>query len=167
MLRDLQGGNLLNSTLYHFSSLFTGTFQSGGDTLDVNDPKNPVGKKIQFFSIYSPIKVGGALPIVLYNRVWHQISKDLKLGNAAPGVHNYDIQSKASKGKEKSLPDTEDNIDESLQKAIDQSIRESPLAPNAILPPRHTLILDIPTMSTTMAPTEMIAFMKPAPTKEE
>ena len=72
---------------------------------------------------------------MLYKGVWHQISKDLRLENAAPGVHDYDEQSKTSKGKEKSLPDTEDDIDESLQKAIDQSIRESLLAPNAILPP--------------------------------
>src|SRR5713226_3808963 len=132
-------------------------------TLDANNPKNPVGKTIQFFSVYSPIRIGGALPIVLYNGVWHQISKDLKLGNPAPGVHNYDKQSETSKEKGKSLPDTEDDIDKSLQKAIDQSIRESPLAPNAILPPQYALILDIPKMSTT----EMVAFTKAAPTKEE
>ncbi len=115
--------------------LLTGKPNSRVFTLDVNDSRNPVGRTIQFFSIYSPIKVGGALPIMLYKGVWHQISKDLRLGNAAPGVHDYDEQSKTSKGKEKSLPDTEDDIDESLQKAIDQSIRESLLAPNAILPP--------------------------------
>ncbi len=94
--------------------LLTGKPNSRVFTLDANDPKNPVGRKIQFFSVYSPIRVGGALPIVLYNGVWHQISKDLKLGNAAPGVHDYDIQSEASKEKGKSLPDTEDDIDESL-----------------------------------------------------
>ncbi len=147
--------------------LLTGRPNSRVFTLNANDPKNPVGRKIQFFSVYSPIRVEGALPIVLYNGVWHQISKNLKLGNAAPGVHDYNIQSKTSKEKGKSLPDTEDDINESLQKAIDQSIRESPLAPNMILPPWHALILDIPKMSTITAPTETIAFMKAVPTKEE
>ncbi len=104
---------------------------------------------------------------MLYKGVWHQISKDLRLGNTAPEVHNYDKQSNTSKGKGKSLPNTEDDIDESLQRAIDQSIRESPLAPNTVLPPQHTLILDIPSMSTTTAPTEMVAFTVAAPTKEE
>src|SRR5216684_7265240 len=99
-------------------------------TLNANDSRNPAGRKLQFFSAYSPIRVGGALPIMLYKGVWHQISKDLRLGNTAPGVHDYDKQSNTSKGKGKSLPNTEDNIDESLQRAIDQSIRESPLAPN-------------------------------------
>src|SRR5258708_7583758 len=147
--------------------LLTGKPNSRVFTLNANDKRNPVGKKIQFFSIYSPIQVGGALPIVLYKGVWHQIFKDLKLGNAAPGVHNYDEQSETSKEKGKSLPDTEDNIDELLQKAIDQSIRESPLAPNMILPPQHTLIIDVPAMSATTAPTEMAAFTMTAPTKKE
>jgi len=104
-------------------------------TLDANDSRNPAGRKLQFFSTYYPIRVGGALPITLYNRIWHQISKDLRLGNTAPGVHDYNEQSKTSKGKGKSLPNTEDDIDELIQKAINQSIRESPLAPSAILPP--------------------------------
>ena len=147
--------------------LLTGKPNSRVFTLDTNNSRNPVGRKIQFFSAYSPIRVGVALPIMLYKGVWHQISRDLRLGNTAPGVHDYDEQSETSKGKGKSLPDTEDDIDKSLQKAIDQSIRESPLAPNAILPPQHALILDIPSMSTTTAPTEMVAFMVAAPTKEE
>ncbi len=94
-------------------------------------------------------------------------SQDLKLGNTALGVHDYDEQSVASKEKGKSLPDTKDDINESIQRALNQSIRESPLAPNAILPPQHALIVDIPAMSTTTAPTEMVAFMVAAPTKEE
>src|SRR5260370_15037981 len=61
----------------------------------------------------------------------------------------------------------EDDIDESPQKAIDQSIRESPLAPNAILPPCKALILDIPDMSTTIAPTETVGFTVVTPSKEE
>ena len=103
--------------------------------LNTDDSRNPVKRKLQFFSVYSPIRVGGALPVTLHNGVWHQLTKEFRLANAAPGIHNYDKQSTTSKGKEKSLPDTEDDINESLQKAIDQSIRESPIVPNAILPP--------------------------------
>jgi len=99
--------------------------------------------------------------------VWHQLSKDLRLGNVAPGIHDYDEQSDISKKKGKSLPDTEDDIDESLQKAIDQSIRESPLAPNVILPPCAALVHKIPNMSTTTAPTETVGFTSMAPTTEE
>jgi len=50
---------------------------------------------------------------------------------------------------------------------IDQSIRESPLVPNALLPPQPALILDILDMSTTIVPTEMVAFMVAVLTKEE
>src|SRR5258708_32563574 len=103
----------------------------------------------------------------LYKGVWHQISKDLKLGNTAPGIHDYDEQSITSKEKGKSLPDTEDNIDKLVQKVIDQSIRESPLAPNAILPPRKGLLLDTPIMSITTAPMETIGFMVATPSTEE
>src|SRR5713226_5132146 len=122
---------------------------------------------LQFFSVYDPIRVVGALPVTLYNGVWHQITKDFKLANAAPAIHDYDEQSNTSKEKGKSLPDTEDNINESIQKAIDQSIRESPLVPNAILPPRKGLLLDIPKMSTTTAPMETVGFTIATPTKEE
>ncbi len=90
---------------------------------------------LQFFSTYDPIRVGGALPVTLYNGIWHQISKEFTIANAALTIHDYDKQSSTSKEKGKSLTDTEDDIDESLQKVIDQSIRESPLVPNAILPP--------------------------------
>ncbi len=99
-------------------------------TLNQNNSRNPAGRTLQFFSVYDPIRVGGALPVTLYNGLWHQISKDFKLANAAPAIHDYDKQSNTSKEKGRSLPDTEDNINESLQKAIDQSIRESPIIPN-------------------------------------
>jgi len=55
----------------------------------------------------------------LHNGLWHQISKDFKLANVALAIHDYNKQSDTSKGKGKSLPNMEDNIDESLQKAID------------------------------------------------
>ena len=104
-------------------------------TLNANDSRNLAKWKLQFFSVYSPIRVGGALPITLYDGVWHQLTKEFRLANPAPGVHDYNEQSTTSKEKVKSLPDTEDDIDESIQKAIDQSIRQSPLALNTILPP--------------------------------
>src|SRR5258707_9113255 len=104
---------------------------------------------------------------MLYKGIWHQISKEFTLANAAPTIHDYDEQSSTSKEKGKSLTDTEDDIDESLQKAIDQSIRESPLVPNTILPPRRGLLLDMPEMSTTTAPVETVGFMVTAPTQEE
>src|SRR5258708_36342168 len=87
--------------------------------------------------------------------------------NADPTVHDYDEQSGTSKGKEKSLPDTKDDIDEVVQGAINLSIRESPLAPNTILPPRRGLILETSEMSTTTAPVETVGFTVAAPTKEE
>ena len=88
-------------------------------TLDQHDPRNPAGRTLQFFSTYDPIRVGGALPITLYQGVWHQISKEFTLANAAPAIHDHDEQSSTSKEKGKSLPDTEDDIDELVQKAID------------------------------------------------
>src|SRR5260221_1607128 len=135
--------------------------------LEKDDPRNPAGKALQFFSTYNPIRVGGALPVTLYNGVWHQISKEFTIANAAPAIHDYDEQSSISKGKEKSLPDTEDDIEELLQKAINLSIRESPLAPNAILPPQKGLILDTFDMSMTTAPVETVGFTVAAPTKVE
>src|SRR5229473_8219658 len=136
-------------------------------TLDQNDSRNPAGWTLQFFSAYDPIRVGGALPVTLYKGVWHQISKEFTIANAAPTIHEYDEQSSTSKGKEKSLPDTEDDIEELLQKAINLSIRESPLAPNAVLPLRKGLILDEPNMSTTTAPVETVGFTTTTPTKDE
>src|SRR5229473_4555361 len=135
--------------------------------LEKDDPRNPAGKALQFFSTYDPIRVGGALPVTIYKGVWHQISKEFTIANAAPAIHDYDEQSSTSKEKGKSLPDTEDDIDESLQKAINLSIRESPLAPNAILPLRKGLILDNPAMSTVTVPAETIGFTTTAPTKEQ
>src|SRR5258707_9716710 len=127
-------------------------------TLEKDDPRNPAGKALQFFSTYDLIRVGGALPVTLYKGVWHQISKEFMIANAAPTVHDYDEQSSTSKGKEKSLPDTKDDIDEVVQGAINLSIRESPLAPNTILPPRRGLILETSEMSTTTAPLETVGF---------
>src|SRR5258708_4648436 len=117
--------------------------------LEKDDPRNPAGKALQFFSTYNPIRVGGALPVTLHKGVWHQISKEFTIANAAPAIHDYDEQSNVSKGKEKSIPNTEDDIEESLQKAINLSIRERQVAPNAILPPRKGLILDTLEMSRT------------------
>src|SRR5258708_26127913 len=147
--------------------LLVGKPNRRGLTLDQNDSRNPSGRTLQFFSTYDPIRVGGALPVTLYKGVWHQILKEFTIANTAPTIHNYDEQSSTSKEKEKSLPDMEDDIDESLQKAINLSIRESPLAPNAILPPRRGLLLNTPEMSTTTAPVQTVGLTIATPTKEE
>src|SRR5258708_1252475 len=147
--------------------LLVGKTNSRVFPLDKDDSRNPSGRMLQFFSTYDPIRVGGALPVTLYNGIWHQISKEFTLANAAPSIHDYDEQSDVSKEKGKSLPDTEDDIDETLQKAINLSIRESPLAPNAILPPRKGLLLKEPEMSTTTAPTETVGFTITTPTQEQ
>src|SRR5712692_10150505 len=139
--------------------LLVGRLNSRVFVLEKDDSRNPTGRALQFFSTYDPIRVGGALPVTLHKGVWHQLSKEFTIANAAPTIHDYDEQSDTSKGKGKSLPDTEDDIDESLQKAINLSIRESPLAPNAILPLRRGLILDTSEMSTTTAPVETVGFM--------
>src|SRR5260370_5703980 len=136
-------------------------------TLDKDDSRNPSGRTLQFFSQYDPIRVGGALPVTLYNGIWHQISKEFTIANVAPTIHDYDEQSDTSKEKGKSPPDTEDDIDESFQKAINLSIRESPLAPNAILPPRRGLLLEEPEMSTVTAPTETVGVTTRAPKQEQ
>src|SRR5258707_3603396 len=136
-------------------------------TLEQHDPRNPAGRTLQFFSMYDPIRVGGALPVTLYNGIWHQISKEFTLANAAPTIHDYDEQSEASKEKGKSLTDTEEDIDESLQKAIDLSIRRSPLVPNAILPPRIGLLVETPKEMSTATAVETVGFTAAAPTKDE
>src|SRR5260221_332753 len=146
--------------------LFVRKPNSKGFNLGKEDSKNTSGRKLQFFFTYEPIRVGGALPIMLYNGILHQISKEFTLANAAPTIHDYDEQSDISKEKGKSLPDTEDDIDESLQKAINLSIRESPLVPNAILPPRRGLLLGTHEMSTTTA-VETAGFTTTVPTKEQ
>src|SRR5260370_27479031 len=96
--------------------------------LEKDNPRNPTGKALQFFSTYNPIRVGGALPVALHNGVWHQISKEFMITNAALAIHDYDEQSSISKGTEKSIPDTEDDIEKSLKKAINSRISESPYA---------------------------------------
>src|SRR5258708_31119747 len=77
--------------------------------LDADDPRNPAKRKLQFFLVYSPIRVGGALLIILYNGVLHQLTKEIHLANAAPVVHDYDEQSTTNKENETRLPVTEDD----------------------------------------------------------
>src|SRR5258708_14560694 len=61
----------------------------------------------------------------------------------------------------------EDDIDELMQRAIEQSIRESPLAMNAILPPQAALVLDTPSSRMSQTATKTVEFTTVAPTKEE
>src|SRR5258708_29494073 len=138
--------------------LLVGKTNSRVFPLDKDDSRNPAGRMLQFFSTYDPIRVGGALPVTLYNGIWHQISKEFTLANAAPTIHDYDEQSEASKEKGKSLTDTEEDIDKSLQKAINLSIRRSPLVPNAILPPRIGLLVETPKEMSTTTAVETVGF---------
>jgi hypothetical protein len=71
-------------------------------------------------------------------------------------------------GKGKSIPESEDDIHKNVQKALDQSIRQSPIAPNAIIPPRIGLLLDQQEMSTTMTtPAETVGYIKSLANQEQ
>ena len=120
-------------------------------TLEANDPKNPSNKKLQFFSKYGLLNHKGALPVAIHNGVWHQLvnPKEPALGEPLLSIHKYDIDIQLNKGKGKSIPESEDDITEDVQKALDQTIRQSPVAPNAIMAPWAGLLLNLPEMSTT------------------
>jgi hypothetical protein len=91
--------------------------------------------------------------------------KNPTLGEPYPAVHEHDLEEQTRKGG--SIPDSEDNIHEDIQRALDQSIRQSPVAPNAIIPPRVGLLLEPREMSTTtMTPAETIGYTK-APASQE
>jgi hypothetical protein len=66
-----------------------------------------------------------------------------------------------------SIPESEDDIHKDVQKALDQSIRRSPVAPNTIVPPRRGLLLEPRDMSiTTTTPAETIGYTA-APASQE
>jgi hypothetical protein len=80
-------------------------------------------------------------------------------------IHKHDINTQTEKGEGKSIPESEDNIKENIQKVLDQSIRKSPVALNTIIPPRIELLINQPKMSaTTTASTKTVGFtlMTPA-----
>jgi hypothetical protein len=135
--------------------------------LEPTDPKNPSAKKLQFFSKYKPLSYNGAVPVAIHNGIWHQLAKPKNpmLGKPYPIIHKHDLEEQTEKGK--SIPDSEDDIHENVQKALDQSIRQSPVAPNAIIPPRIGLLLNQKEMSaTTTIPAKTVGYIKP-PTNQE
>jgi hypothetical protein len=110
--------------------------------LEPTDPKNPSMKQLQFFSKYKPLSYNGAIPVTIHNGIWHQLAnpKNPTLGEPYPIVHEHDLEEQARKGR--SIPDSEDDIHEDIQKALDQSIRQSLIAPNAVILPRIGLLLE-------------------------
>jgi hypothetical protein len=126
-------------------------------------------KKLQFFSKYEPLSYNGAIPVTIHNGIWHQLAnlKNPTLGEPYPVIHEHDLEAQQEKGKGKSIPESEDDIEEDVQKALDQSIRKSPIALNTIIPPRIGLLLNQPEMSTTTTtPAETIGYIK-SPTNQE
>jgi hypothetical protein len=136
--------------------------------LDPTDPKNPSAKQLQFFSKYKPLSHNRAVPVAIHNGIWHQLTnpKNPTLGEPYPIVHEHDLEEQqAVKGG--SIPESEDDIHEDIQKALDQSIRRSPVPPNAIIPPRRGLLLEPREMSmTTTTPAETIGYTT-APASQE
>jgi hypothetical protein len=112
--------------------------------LKPNDPKNPLMKKLQFFSKYNPLSYNRAIPVTIHNGIWHQLAdpKNPMLREPCPAIHEHDLEAQQEKGKGKSVPKSEDDIEKDVQKALDQCIRTSPVAPDAIIPPRIGLLLD-------------------------
>jgi hypothetical protein len=135
--------------------------------LEPADPKNPSTKQLQFFSKYEPLSYNGAIPVAIHNGIWHQLAnpKNPMLGEPYPIVHEHDLEEQVEKGK--SIPDSEDDIHEDVQKALDQSIRQSPIAPNVVILPRIGLLLELQEMSTTTTtPAKTVGYIKTLASQE-
>jgi hypothetical protein len=131
------------------------------------DLKNPSTKQLQFFSKYEPLSHNGAIPVTIHNGIWHQLAnpRNPMLGKPYPVAHKHNLEEQAAKGG--SIPDSEDDIHEDIQKALDQSIKQSPVAPNAITPPRIGLLTEPREMSaTTMTPAETVGYIKTPASQE-
>jgi hypothetical protein len=124
-------------------------------------------KKLQFFSKYEPLSYNGAIPVTIYNGIWHQLAnpKNPALGEPCPAIYKHDLEAQKEKGKGKSIPKSKDDIEEDIQKALDQSIKKSPVTPNTIILPRIGLLLDQPDMSaTTTTLAETVGYTLTTPT---
>jgi retrotransposon gag protein len=87
------------------------------------------------------------------------------LGEPYPTIYKHNLEEQTGKGK--SIPNSEDDIHKDVQKALDQSIRQSPIALNVIIPPRIGLLLDQQEMSTTTTiPVETVGYIK-SPANQE
>jgi hypothetical protein len=88
------------------------------------------------------------------------------LGEPYPVIHEHNLEEQTEKGK--SIPDSEDDIHKDVQKALDQSIRQSPITPNTIIPPRIGLLLNQQEMSaTTTTPAETVGYIKSPANQEQ
>jgi hypothetical protein len=86
--------------------------------------------------------------------------KNPTLGKPYPVIHKHNLEEQTGKGK--SVPGSEDDIHEDIQKALDQSIRQSPIALNTIIPPRIGLLLNQQEISiTATTPAETVGYIKP------
>jgi hypothetical protein len=119
--------------------------------LNPTDPKNPLAKQLQFFSKYEPLNHKGAVPVAIHNGIWHQLinPENPALGEPYPVVHEHNLEEQQT-AKGGSIPKSEDDIHKDVQRVLDQSIRWSPVAPNAIIPPRRGLLLEPREMSITI-----------------
>jgi hypothetical protein len=111
--------------------------------LDPTDPKNLSAKQLQFFSKYEPLNHKGAVPVAIHNGIWHQLinPENPVLGEPYPVVHEHDLKEQQTV-KGGSIPKSEDDIHKDIQRVLDQSIKRSPVALNAIIPPRRELLLE-------------------------
>jgi hypothetical protein len=118
-------------------------------------------KKLQFFLKYEPLSYNGAIPVAIHNGIWHQLAnpKNPILGEPYPIIYKHNLEEQAGKGE--SIPNSEDDIHKDIQRALDQSIRQSPVAPNAIIPPRIGLLLKQQEMSATATTlTETVGYIR-------
>jgi hypothetical protein len=92
--------------------------------LDPTNLKNPLAKQLQFFSKYEPLSHNGAVPVAIHNGIWHQLAdpRNPTLGKPYPIIHEHDLEEQQT-AKGGSIPESEDDIHEDVQKALDQSIK--------------------------------------------
>src|SRR5258708_10485647 len=131
--------------------------------LDVDNPRNHTGKDLLIYcdNNYGQLNTGSIL-MCLWNGHWHKIVRPNHpiLGEEIPWLHQYDGDKPVSristpqpdKGKETA---SDQSIDDSDQKALDEQIRNSPtttqkpiLSPTPAWTARYSLKYDLPAMVT-------------------
>src|SRR5260221_638396 len=111
--------------------------------LEQNNPRNHTGKDLLIYcdNDYGRLNTGSIL-VCLWNDHWHRIARPDHpiLGEEIPWLHTYDGDRptphtptpQPDKGKETA---SEQSIDDSDQRALDDQIRNSPAIPQPHLPP--------------------------------
>ena len=131
--------------------------------LDLNNPRNHTGKDLLIYcdNNYGRLNTGSIL-VCLWNNCWHKLARPDHpiLGEEIPWLHTYDGEKptphtstpQPNKGKETA---SEQSIDDSNQKIIDDQIRNSPtviqkplLMPTPAWTERYSQKYDIPAMVT-------------------